>query len=214
MIIRSVTRHAVMLGLFAVATAATLAITNDRTVDRIACNRQQALEASLKEVMPPAYFDNDLVADRITVSDPLLGRGTHHVWRARRGGEPAGAVIEAVAPDGYGGSIALLVGVDARGVVTGVRVVPPHNETPGLGDRIELAKSDWILDFDGRSLDDPAADGWAVKKDGGIFDAFAGATITPRAVVGQVKRALDFYHAGRDTLFAAPADDATAEVCP
>src|SRR5690606_33294119 len=97
-----------------------------------------------------------------------------------------GAVLEAVAPDGYGGNIALLVGVTVDGTITGVRVVLPHNETPGLGDKIETRKSGWILGFNGRSLDNTDAQGWAVKKDGGEFDAFTGATITPRAVVGAV----------------------------
>lgn len=213
MIFRSVTHHALVLGLFAVATAATLALTNARTIDRIGCNRQLALEHSLKEVMPAARFDNDLLADRVTVVDPLLGRGEHHVWRARHDGTPSGAVLEATAPDGYGGSIAMLVGVDAGGTITGVRVVPPHNETPGLGDKVELAKSDWILGFEGHALGAPPAEEWAVKKDGGVFDSFTGATITPRAVVRQVKRALDYYQAHRDTLFRTPADPVTTEVC-
>ena len=203
----AISRNALILGLFAVATAAMLAFTNDRTRDQVACNRQQALEASLHEVLPPSLADNNLLADQIAVTDVALGRGERHIYRARKAGAPSGAVLETVAPDGYGGAIALLVGVTLDGTITGVRVVPPHNETPGLGDRIETRKSGWIRSFDGRSLANTAADGWAVKKDGGEFDAFTGATITPRAVVGAVYRTLAYYHDHRATLFDAPAAD-------
>lgn len=213
MIGKSISRNALILGLFAITTAATLALTNEGTLDTIRCNRQQALEHSLHEVMPPARADNDLLADRITVEDPLLGRGEHRIYRARQNHKAAGAVIEAVAPDGYGGAISLLVGVDENGTVTGVRVVPPHNETPGLGDRIELKKSDWIFGFNNRSLNNLEEEGWAVKKDGGVFDSFTGATITPRAVVHQVHRALQYYQANREAIFDAPADKVTTESC-
>jgi electron transport complex protein RnfG len=169
--------------------------------------------ASLNEVMPHDRHDNDLLADRITVSDPLLGRNGHHIYRARQDGEPNGAVLEATAPDGYGGNIALIVGVDMQGKVQGVRVVPPHNETPGLGDKIETKKSDWIYGFNGLSLGNPADAGWAVKKDGGQFDSFTGATITPRAVVGAVHRALQYFDANQTAVFEAPSEAAPAETC-
>lgn len=204
----AISRNAIILGLFAVATAAMLAFTNDRTRDQVACNRQQALETSLHEVLPPALADNNLLADQITVTDAALGRGERHIYRARINGAPSGAVLETIAPDGYGGAIALLVGVTVDGHITGVRMVPPHNETPGLGDKIETRKSDWILSFDGRSLNNTSADGWAVRKDGGEFDAFTGATITPRAVIGAVYRTLHYYRTHRATLFDAPAVDA------
>jgi Na+-translocating ferredoxin:NAD+ oxidoreductase subunit G len=201
----AISRNALILGLFAVATAAMLAFTNDRTRDQVACNRQQALAASLHEVLPPALADNNLLADQIIVTDATLGRGERHIYRARQAGVPSGAVLETVAPDGYGGAIALLVGVTVDGEITGVRVVPPHNETPGLGDKIETRKSDWMLGFNGRSLANTADDGWAVRKDGGDFDAFTGATITPRAVVGAVYRTLNYYRTHSATLFAMPA---------
>ena len=210
---QAITRNSVILGLFAIATAGTLALTNEATLPKIECNRQQALASSLYQVMPAGMADNNLLQDWITVSDPLLGRGDHHVYRARQNNQPSGVVLEAVAPDGYGGRISLLVGVDMNGIITGVRVVPPHNETPGLGDKVELKKSDWILSFDGRALDNPADEGWAVKKDGGVFDSFTGATITPRAVVGQVHRALQFFSIHRDELFDRPAEPADTEQC-
>ena len=209
----AITRNAVILSLFAIGTVAALAITNELTIGKVECNRQQALMRSLNEVMPHNQHDNDLLGDRITVNAPLLGRSEQHIYRARLGGEPSGAVLEATAPDGYGGNIALIVGVNAEGTISGVRVVPPHNETPGLGDSIETKKSDWIYSFDGRALGNPDDAGWAVKKDGGEFDSFTGATITPRAVVGAVHRALQYFDANRDSLFAAEAETVAAEVC-
>ena len=209
----AITKNAVILSLFAISTAAALAITNELTIGKVECNKQAALMASLNEVMPHDRHDNDLLADRITVSDPLLGRDGHHIYRARQDGEPNGAVLEATAPDGYGGNIALIVGVDMQGKVQGVRVVPPHNETPGLGDKIETKKSDWIYGFNGLSLGNPADAGWAVKKDGGQFDSFTGATITPRAVVGAVHRALQYFDANQTAVFEAPSEAAPAETC-
>lgn len=213
MIGASVSRNALILGSFAIATAATLALINNATIDRIACNRQAALEASLLEVMPAERFDNNLLADAILIEDAQLGRKMQHVYRARLAEQPAGVVIEATAADGYGGAINLLVGLTVEGQITGVRMVPPHNETPGLGDKIDIKKSDWMLSFNGTSLGEPPAEKWAVKKDGGVFDSFTGATITPRAVVGQVKRALDWYAAHRDTVFTQPADVDDTEHC-
>lgn len=210
---KAISRNAVILGLFAIATAAMLAWTNEQTRERVACNRERALQQSLAEVMPAGLADNNLLEDRLQVSDRRLGRHTYTVYRARRDGEPVGAVLEAEAPDGYGGAIALLVGVNYDGEVTGVRVVPPHNETPGLGDDIETRKSDWILSFDGHSLDSTPPAGWAVRKDGGDFDSFTGATITPRAVVSAVYRALTFYEEQRETLFSADSDADTVSRC-
>lgn len=202
----AITRNALVLSLFAVGTAAMLALTNSRTLPQIECNREQALESSLLEVMPAERFDNVLLADSVVIQDPLLGRGAHTVYRARLNGDPAGVVMQATAPDGYGGAIRLLVGVDQNGVLTGVRMIPPHNETPGLGDAIDVRKSDWITRFTGLSLSNPAESGWAVKKDGGEFDAFTGATITPRAVVGAVYRSLQYVSREQEALFALPAD--------
>lgn len=209
MMLQSISKNAVILGLFAIATAATLALTNEGTLQRIQCNKQHALESSLLEVMPKALFDNALLQDVIVVEDPSLARKPQHLYRARLNDKPAGVVIEASAPDGYGGAISLLVGIDASGDITGVRVVPPHNETPGLGDKVELKKSPWVLSFNGKSLDNTPRESWAVKKDGGVFDSFTGATITPRAVVAQVQRALSYYQANADTLYAMPTQTAT-----
>lgn len=214
MISESIRKNTLILSLFAIATAAMLAFTNEGTKDTIRCNRQAVLESSLQQVMPPAQHDNNLLTDFIRVQAPRLGRDSHRVYRARLDGKPAGVVMEATAPEGYGGAIALLVGVDADGRITGVRVVPPHNETPGLGDKIETKKSDWIFSFNNKSLTNPEPEGWAVKKDGGDFDSFTGATITPRAVVDAVYNALAWYEANKSTLYQQPAAPAEAEDCP
>ncbi|MDX1804632.1 MAG: electron transport complex subunit RsxG [Alcanivorax sp.] len=211
--IRSISKNTVILSLFAIGTAATLAITNEATLSQVNCNKQNALSSSLAQVMPEDHHDQPLLEDRTTVNDPQLGRGDHHIYRAHLNGAPSGAVLEATAPDGYGGPINLIVGVNMDGQILGVRVVPPHNETPGLGDHIETKKSHWIFSFNGKSLGNPDEAGWAVKKDGGTFDSFTGATITPRAVVGAVHRALLYFQAHRDALFAAPADRIKAESC-
>jgi electron transport complex protein RnfG len=124
------------------------------------------------------------------------------VHRARKAGAPVAVVLAAVAPDGYNGDIKLVVGITYEGDVSGVRVIA-HRETPGLGDGIEEARSDWILQFKDRSLVSPPPEGWKVKRDGGIFDQFTGATITPRAVVRAVHKCLQFYSAHQTDLYEA-----------
>lgn len=176
------------------------------TAERIAGQERAAALRALAVLLPEDGFDNDPEADRIAVRAPawLGSEDALAVRRARRGGATTALVLEAVAPDGYNGDIRLLVGVDAGGRVLGVRVLE-HRETPGLGDAIEAARGPWIEGFRGRALDDPAADAWRVKRDGGAFDQIAGATITPRAVVGAVRRALAFVEVHGEALADAPA---------
>ncbi len=177
------------------------AITTERIAEQERAAALRALDALL-----PSGFDNDPEADRVDVQAPawLGSEETLIVRRARREGALLAFVIEAVAPDGYNGDIRLLLGVDARGEVIGVRVLE-HRETPGLGDPIEIERGPWITGFDGRSLRDPTVDAWRVHRDGGAFDQLAGATITPRAVVGAVRRALQFVEAHGAELASAPA---------
>jgi len=123
------------------------------------------------------------------------------VYRARKHGQPVALFATPVAPDGYSGPIQLLIGVRADGALAGVRVLS-HKETPGLGDGIDEKRSPWILAFTGKSLSDPGPDGWKVKKDGGAFDQFTGATITPRAVVKATHKFLEYVQTHREQLFA------------
>ncbi len=171
------------------------------TRERIVEQQREAERQSLNQVLPPGGHDNDPLEDVILVSDPALGGpGVRKVHRARRAGAPVAVVLPVTAPNGYNGPIELLVGIRYDGRLSGVRVTS-HRETPGLGNQIDLAVDDWILVFAGRSLGDPPVEGWAVRRDGGEFDQFTGATITPRAVVAAVRQALEYFEANRETLF-------------
>ncbi|MBZ0215961.1 MAG: electron transport complex subunit RsxG [Fimbriimonadaceae bacterium] len=189
---------AIMLGFLALVAAAALSGGDLLTRDEIRARRQEDLKSSITQVIPAGFYDNDLLKDTIELSganqDKIL------VYRARLNGQARGVAFQISEP-GYGGDIDIIMGVATDGTLLGVRVLS-HSETPGLGDKIEVNKDDWILGFDGRSLDSLSADGWRVKKDGGVFDQFSGATITPRAVVRAVKRGLDFFAANRDLLFS------------
>jgi len=196
---------AAMLGLFSLIGTGLVALVHENTAARIAENQRQTLLHTLQALIPPNWCDNDMLADAIEVSDADLG--TSHpvpVYRARKGGQPVAAVLSPSAPDGYNGEIRLLVAVRADGTLAGVRVLA-HKETPGLGDPIDENKSNWILGFDGRSLDNPPEALWKVKRDGGVFDQFTGATITPRAVVKAVRKTLAYFGRNKDALFSAQA---------
>lgn len=195
---------ATLLLLFAVIGTAMVAATYEGTRERIAANERATLLRKLSQLIAPEAYDNDLLVDNFELPAGELADRPLRVYRARKQGQPVAVVMNTIAPDGYGGSIYLLVGINYDGTVAGVRVVA-HHETPGLGDGIDEERSDWILGFNGRSLDNPPAALWAVKKDGGVFDQFTGATITPRAVVKAVHDTLLYYRAHRDALFAAPA---------
>ncbi len=185
---------------------AVLAIVHEATRERVAASDRARRVATFERLLGGLRHDNDLLADRILVSDSeLLGSiAPMPVYRARLGGEPVAAILETVAPEGYSGSIRLLVAVTPDGRLLGVRVLE-HQETPGLGDAIEERKSGWILSFTGRSLGDPPAERWQVRKDGGDFDQFTGATVTPRAVVTAVRNALAYVEKRGAGLFE-PAD--------
>lgn len=207
---RSMLKNSLVLGLFAIVTVGGVTLVQQLTAERIQASERYAQMRALNEILPRNSYDNQLLDNSVEVYDPLLGtRQPLPAYIALKDGQPAAVILQAVAPDGYSGAIRLLVGVYADGRIAGVRVVS-HRETPGLGDKIELIKSNWIRSFDQRSLGDPEASGWAVKKDQGEFDQFAGATITPRAVVGAVHRALQYFAANKDKLFNAR----TAPVSP
>jgi len=215
MIGQSVSRNSIILGLFAILTTGVVVATANLTKGKIAEEKQNALKRSLFEVMPQERLDNDLLHDAIELqADPMLGTAeSKQAYVARLHNDPAGIIMQVVAPEGYGGSINLLVGISAAGDITGVRVIPPHFETPGLGDNIEVQKSDWIMSFNGKSLTNLDEKGWHVKKDGGSFDAFTGATITPRAVVGAVHNALLYFNQHQsELLYGSPSGSNLAEV--
>lgn len=198
----SVRRNAVALSIFAFITVGVVALTHVNTRDQIKKAKQAALEESLYELIPKGSHTNNMLEDVTWVSHPLLAsKRKKKVYLARLNGAPYAAVIQVTAPEGYGGKIQLLTGIYYDGTLAGVRMVPPHNETPGLGDSIELKKSDWILGFNNKSLLNPGKEGWQVKKDGGEFDQFSGATITPRAVVRAVHNALSYFDHNKDFLF-------------
>jgi electron transport complex protein RnfG len=205
-LIRHMVISAVVLGLFAVLGTVMVALTYDATADQIAANHRARLLKSLHLLVTPDQHDNDLFTDVTTVTDlEMLGTDQPvKVYRARREGMPVAAIINSVAPDGYGGPIDLLVAIRFDGTLAGVRVIK-QNETPGLGDAIDSSRSDWIKSFDNRSLQNPDKKGWAVKRDGGVFDQFSGATISPRAVVKAVHRTLLYYDKHRDELFNKPS---------
>ena len=190
-----------LLAAFAVVGAGLVALTADATRERIAANERAFLLRSLNEVLPETAYDNDMFTDTVELTDPeLLGSPEPlTAYRARRNGKTVAVILNVVAPAGYSGPIRLVIGIDADGVVTGVRVVS-HRETPGLGDDIEVERSDWILGFDDKGLDSLTEKGWAVKRDGGEFDQFTGATVTPRAVVKAVHNALIYFSANREFL--------------
>ena len=195
------------LAICAVLAVALLGGTHVLTRQRIDDARAQTERDALARVLPASYFDNDLANDRIRVVAPAwLGDDKPlTVWRARRANAPSALVLQAVASDGYAGPIHLRIGVDVDGRVTGVRVTA-HQETAGLGDPIEAERSDWILGFIDRALGSPPLEQWRVRRDGGEFDQFAGATVTPRAVVGAVRRALQYVERHADALYDAPTD--------
>ena len=190
------------LWMFAVVGTTLVATTELTTRDAISENERRVLLRNLHALLPPDRLDNDIANDTVEVpASQLLGTSQHTpVYRARRQGEPVAAIFNAIAPDGYSGRIHLLIGIYVDGRIAGVRVVK-HAETPGLGDAIEIRKSPWITNFDGKSLDDPQPSGWQVRRDGGDFDQLTGATITARAVVSAVRNTLVYYRRNADTIF-------------
>ena len=205
---RNALRTALILLVFALIATALLVGTFTGTAPTIERSQQAKRLALLNQVLPPALYDNDLLASQRTLpADERLGTRTpSSMWVARRGEAVTAVVLEVTAPDGYGGAIDLLVGIDVDGRVTGVRVTA-HRETPGLGDYIDRAKTPWIEQFVGKTLLNPTPRNWKVAKDGGAFDARAGATITPRAVVKAVRQALEYFAQHRAAFVAPPVKE-------
>ncbi len=203
-IARSTLQTAINLVFFAVLGTAVLASTYYMTHDAIMKSEEAAKMKLIMQIVPPGLFDNDIIKDTLSIpASELLGTDEADIaYRARLKRIPTIVVLSANAPDGYGGKISLILAVKTSGELAGVRVVS-HNETPGLGDYIELPRSPWIKSFDGKSRKMYKDADWKVKKDGGQFDHMAGATITPRAVVKAVHKALIYFDENRNMLFAA-----------
>ncbi|MCL4720552.1 MAG: RnfABCDGE type electron transport complex subunit G [Gammaproteobacteria bacterium] len=192
-------RAVASLAAFAAVAGLAVGITRDLTRERIAANEAARVLAELTAVLPPGLYDNEPHRDiRLLATG---GGEALPVYRARLGGEPSAAVLTVVAADGYVGPIHMLVGITADGRILGVRVTR-HAETPGIGDAIDARRSDWIGRLTGRSLSDPAPERWRLSRDGGDFDAIAGATISSRAVVNASREALVFMATHRDEVFA------------
>lgn len=208
---KAIRANALAIGIFAIVTAAVIALTQQGTKERIAHNKAEYQARALYEIIPrdvdPELLSHELelnAAPELGYPEGLTG------WQAIRDGRVVSVLLPVIAPDGYSGNIELLVGINADSSLAGVRVLS-HKETPGLGDKIELSKSDWILAFDGAHMAENGDDSWAVKKDGGRFDQFTGATITPRAIVNATARAIEFFRAHRTRLLQpVNAEAATA----
>ncbi|MEW8322276.1 MAG: electron transport complex subunit RsxG [Candidatus Thiodiazotropha taylori] len=192
--------QAVLLGGFSTLATALLVAGNIATKDDIMARQKEDLLRSLNQVVPTEYYDSDLLDQPLSIPDNKGDNLT--VYRGLQGMQ-VNALAWEVVGKGYAGDIRLIMGINAKGEVLGVRVLS-HAETPGLGDKIEVAKDDWILGFNDHSLDNTTNQQWRVKKDGGKFDQFSGATITPRAIVTAVHDGLVFFQQHTDELLRPP----------
>lgn len=205
MLTKMIGKNGIILAIFAAVCVGLIAITYYITRDTIAGEMEAALARTLNQLVEQSEYNNDVYHDCTLIKNAAaLGSNKPlKAYRMRQDGEPVAVVMESIAPNGYSGKIAMVVGIYADGTIAGVRVTD-HKETPGLGDKVDAKKSDWILTFAGRSLSNPEPEGWAVSKDGGQFDAFTGATITPRAVIQQVAKTLAFFGNNQQQLFEGP----------
>ena len=199
-------KSGVTLAVVAAFCTTLVAFTWQQTEERIEANEKAWLERSLQPALAGLFFDSPVTESMIIIPAPhdLPGSEDAIIYRVFAGETPVAALFVVSARDGYAGAIRFLVGISMDGTVTGVRVLE-HRETPGMGDKIETTKSDWVLQFDGNSLQDPEAARWAIKGDGGEFDQLTGASVTPRAVIKAIKQTLQYFDGNRDAIFAAPA---------
>jgi len=198
----TISRNALLLAIFSVVCTGAIALINVLTQPLILEQQQIALQNNINELIKENEYDNKIIESCFMVTDPMLlgDKEPKQVFIATKENQPVAALIQTNTFKGYSGEIKLLVGIYENGSVAGVRI-NSHTETPGLGDKIQTNKSDWIYSFDGKEYTEETKSQWAVKKDGGTFDAFTGATITPRAVVDAVKDTLLFFQKNKETLF-------------
>ena len=190
--------HTILLGGTAFVFGVLITFAHITTHDDIALRLQEDMLASLHQVLPPTIYDNKPLDDTLTLKPDGPNQAGLKIYRARKAGKIVGVAFE-ITGTGYGGAIEIIMGVDKDGKILGVRVIS-HHETPGLGDKIELSKSDWITKFKGLFFGNPKKDKWKVKKDGGYFDQFTGATITPRGVVKAIKHGLELFEKNRSQI--------------
>jgi electron transport complex protein RnfG len=199
--IQSVKKNSIILAIFAIACTAVTAVVNEFTKDTIAQQHQDQLLKTLYSIIDKDRFDNDIYQDCVLLTDPALGStDAHMAYIAKKGEQPIAIAVTTNAPDGYNGNIELVVAVNIDGTISGVRALK-HQETPGLGDKIELRKSDWINSFSGKKVNGEQDPQFYVAKDGGQFDQFTGATITPRAVVKAVKKTVLYTQKNQQVIF-------------
>ena len=197
-------RGLVALVIVAAVAAVIVALTWNAAAPRIAENQRVLEQQQLATVLPRVDFDNRLTDTRLALEGAAArAAGVDAAWIGRRGAEPVGVILRVVASDGYSGRIGLLLGVAPGGELFGVRTLE-HRETPGLGDAIDIERSDWIRQFTGRSLDTPAREDWTIRRDGGAFDGITGATISSRAVIRAVQRALLYFEREGAALMRTP----------
>ena len=188
--------HGLILGAFCLGFGVVLAYSNHITVEDIAARALEDKLNSLSQVIPESIHDNNLIEDSILMKNE--GGKEITVYRATKGGKVTGLAFE-IFGVGYAGQMKLMMGIDTEGKILGVRVIA-HKETPGLGDKMEVKKGNWILRFDGLSLGNPPVEKWKVKKDGGQFDQFTGATITPRGIINGIRGGLELFAARKEQM--------------
>lgn len=200
---KAISRNGIILATFAIVATLVVAVVNELTKDRIAQQAQKQLLTTLNTIIDSSTYNNDIHTKCVVVNDEeLLGTKENlSAYLALFDDQPVAAAIETIAPDGYNGNIKLFVAITISGEVSGVRVLS-HQETPGLGDKIEIRKNSWITSFNGQILNNDNESQWQVKKDGGMFDQFTGATITPRAVVNAVKNTVIYFNKNQEQLFS------------
>ena len=202
--LNAIKKNGLVLAIFACASTGLVAVTHYLTKDQIKQQEQAQLLSVLNQVIPHNLHDNELFSACTLVEAEELGtEQAMPAYIATLNGEPSAIAIEAIAPDGYNGAIKVIVGMKIDGTILGTRVLS-HRETPGLGDKIDLRVSDWILSFAGKQVTESNLDRWKVRKDGGDFDQFTGATSTPRAVVKSVKQAVQYVNQNNQALLAQP----------
>ncbi len=201
-------KNSQILAIFAIICTAIVGLVNELTKDEIKAQEQLQLLNTLHSIIDPSRYNNDITQDCVNLSSPLIGNSTNDkkmqtAYIARQDNQAIAIAMTSTAPDGYNGNIELIIAINMDGSVSGVRVLK-HQETPGLGDEVELRKSNWITTFTGKKLFSEKDNRWAVTKDNGIFDQFTGATITPRAVVKAVKKTLLYFKDNKDSLLTRP----------